>query len=56
MDADDLEDYLELQDPQVKKQIAASRKDYEAGRVRDAWQVLAQLKGEKKSAKPRKRA
>lgn len=45
MDADELEDYLELRNPRVKKQIAESRKDYEAGRVRDAWEVLADLKG-----------
>jgi PHD/YefM family antitoxin component YafN of YafNO toxin-antitoxin module len=58
MDADELEDYLELRDPKVKKQIAASRKDAEAGRVRDARKLLAELKGERKGRKAasRKRA
>jgi PHD/YefM family antitoxin component YafN of YafNO toxin-antitoxin module len=58
MDADELEDYLELRDPKVKKQIAESRKDAEAGRVRDARQLLAELKGKRKGKKAaiRKRA
>ena len=30
--ADELEDYLELRDPKVRKQIAASRADAEDGR------------------------
>jgi PHD/YefM family antitoxin component YafN of YafNO toxin-antitoxin module len=59
MDADELEDYLELQDPKVKKQIAESRKDYEAGRVRDVREFIAELRAERKGEtvrKPRKRA
>jgi hypothetical protein len=44
MSADELEDYLELRDPKVKKQIAFSRKNAEAGRVRDASAVLGELK------------
>lgn len=58
MDADELEDYLELRDPRVKKQIAASRKDFEAGRVRNARELLAQLKGgeKRKRTASRKRA
>lgn len=56
MDADELEDYLELHDPKVKRQIAASRKDSTAGRVRNATELLAELRGErKKKAAPRKR-
>ncbi len=45
MGADELEDYLELRDPKVKKQIAESRADATAGRVRPARQLLAELKG-----------
>ena len=44
MDADELEDYFELRDPGVKKQIAGSRRDYEAGRVRPAKELLVELK------------
>lgn len=57
MSADELEDYLELRDPKVKKQIAASRRDYEAGRVRPASDLLSELKrNEKRNERARKRA
>src|SRR3954452_843301 len=58
MDADELEDYLELRNPKVKKQITESRKDAEAGRVRHAREFLAEIKGERKGKKAatRKRA
>jgi hypothetical protein len=44
MAADELEDYLELRDPKVKSSIAASRKDYVAGKTRPAEKLLAVLK------------
>ena len=44
MAADELEDYLELRNPKVKAAIAASRKDYTAGRTRPAEKLLAELK------------
>ena len=58
MDADELEDYLELRNPKVKKQIAESRKDLAAGRVRDARELLTEITGEGKGRKAvnRKRA
>ncbi|MGI8746000.1 MAG: hypothetical protein ACR2NN_26150 [Bryobacteraceae bacterium] len=58
MDADELEDYLELQNPKVKKQIDESRKDYEAGRVRDVRELLEDLRAGAKHEprKTRKRA
>jgi hypothetical protein len=58
MSADELEDYLEIRDPKVKKQIAASRKDADAGRKRPASELLAELKAEGKGRKAavRKRA
>src|SRR3954454_5138168 len=51
MDADELEDYLELQNPKVKKQIAESRKDAGAGRVRDVRELLAEIKEKRKGKK-----
>lgn len=55
MSADELEDYLELRDPNVKKQIASSRKDYEAGRVRDVSDFVAEIRAERAGKKgPRK--
>src|SRR5437868_5362560 len=56
MDADELEDYLETRDPKVKKQIAASRKDAEAGRLRPAVELLSELRGQGKKTVGRKRA
>jgi hypothetical protein len=57
MDAGELEDYLELQNPKVKRDIAEGWKAYREGRARDAREVLAELKGKKsKAAKSRKRA
>jgi prevent-host-death family protein len=41
LDADELEDDVELQNPKIQKQIAQGRRDYEAGRVRDARELLA---------------
>ena len=54
MDADEFEDYLELRDPGVKKQIAASRKDFQAGRVRPVSDFIAELKKNKKTSKTRR--
>ena len=57
MDADELEDYLELQDPTVKEFIAESHKDYIAGHTRPAEELLAQLKQQAPGkTKSRKRA
>jgi hypothetical protein len=44
MSADELEHYLELRDPKVNNQIAASRSDYEAGRARAASELIAELR------------
>jgi hypothetical protein len=44
MAASELEDYLELRDPIVKLSIAASQKDYAAGKTRPAAKLLAELK------------
>jgi len=43
MDADELEDYLELQDPEVQEQIRMSNEDIRAGRTRPAEEHLAEV-------------
>jgi hypothetical protein len=44
MDADELEDYLELRDPKIKAQIRQSNLDVGAGRTRPAGRLLQELK------------
>jgi hypothetical protein len=44
MDADEMEDYLELRDPKVNAAIARSRKEFEAGKGRPAEKLLSELK------------
>lgn len=46
MDVDEFEDYLELQDPKVRRDIEISRKEYLAGKSRPAEELLAELKAE----------
>lgn len=53
MDADEMEDYLELRDPKVKAQIRQSNKDILAGRSRPAEALLHELVAS--SAKPSRR-
>ncbi len=43
MDIDEFEDYLESQDPKVRRDIAKSNEDIRAGRVRPARELLAEL-------------
>jgi len=57
MDADELEDYLELRDPKVQRHIEKSHRDYLAGRSRPATDLLAEIRGEKKrKVRSRKKA
>jgi len=44
MNVDEMEDYLELQDPGLKKQIRASFREYRRGKARDANKFLAELR------------
>ena len=44
LDADELEDYLELNDPKARRAIAASHKEFLAGKSRPADNLLAELK------------
>ena len=46
MDAEEFEDYLELQDPKVRRDIEISHKEYLAGKSRPAEELLAELKAE----------
>ncbi len=48
MDADELEDYLELQDPKVRRFIQKSNEDIRAGQTRPAEELLAELREENK--------
>ena len=43
---DEFEDYLELQDPEVKEVIAESRDEYLAGKSRPAEELLRELEQE----------
>jgi hypothetical protein len=56
MSADEMEDYLELQDPKVTAQIRKSTGEYLAGRSRPAEEFLAELKNGKKSKTANRRA
>ena len=44
LSADELEDYLETQDPGVKAQIRKSTEEYRRGKSRDAGDFLAALR------------
>ena len=43
MGADELEDYLELHDPKVQASINKSSKEYRAGKIQPAGDLLASL-------------
>ncbi len=44
MHVDDLEDYLELQDPALKAEIRKSYREYRSGKARNARKFLAELR------------
>jgi hypothetical protein len=46
MDVDEFEEYLEIQDPEVKRSIEQSRKEYLAGKGRPAEELLAEFRAE----------
>jgi antitoxin (DNA-binding transcriptional repressor) of toxin-antitoxin stability system len=54
MPADELEDYLELRDPRVIKQIEESKADEAAGRVRNVSAFIAELRAETGKGRTRK--
>jgi len=47
MDVEELEDYLELQDPKVREHIRKSHQEYLAGKSRPAGELLAELRSPK---------
>jgi len=54
MDADELEDYLELRDPKIREHIRKSNEEYLAGKSRPIEEFLTELrtdKGKKKAAR-----
>ena len=57
MDADELEDYLELQDPKIREHIHKSRQEFLAGKGRPIEEFLAERASRKPAgAKRRLRA
>jgi len=51
MHIDDMEDYLELRDPVLKKQIGKSSAEYHRGKAREATKFLAELRRVTKAKK-----
>jgi PHD/YefM family antitoxin component YafN of YafNO toxin-antitoxin module len=51
LDIDEFEDYLELQDPQVREHIQKSNAEYLAGKSRPADTLLTELRKEKTPAR-----
>jgi len=54
LDADELEDYLELRDPKARRTIAESNADIEAGRFKPAEDLLGPPKPGKKAKAARR--
>lgn len=52
MNVDDFEDYLDLQNPELKRQIRESHQEYRRGKARNAGTFLAALR--RAAAKSRK--
>jgi PHD/YefM family antitoxin component YafN of YafNO toxin-antitoxin module len=55
MDVDEFEDYLELQDPKVRRDIEISNKEYLAGKSRSAEEFFRELEEEEKKGARRKK-
>ena len=47
MDIDDMEDWLELQDPKIRKQIAEGYEEYRQGKTRPLDDFLTELRADK---------
>ena len=54
MSADEMEDYLELQDPKVREHIRKSHEEFLAGKHRAAEDLLRELKRERKKRPSRR--
>jgi PHD/YefM family antitoxin component YafN of YafNO toxin-antitoxin module len=55
MDVDELEDYLEIHDPEMQAQIRQSHQEYLEGKGRDAWEFVAELQQELEAEKPKRK-
>ena len=55
MDAEEMEDYLELRDPSVQAEIERSNEDIRAGRTRPAAQLLEEARSELSRKPPARR-
>lgn len=55
MDIDEFEDYLEQQEPGIQEMIQASDAEYQAGKSRDAMELLSELTSDKAKRATRKR-
>src|ERR1700674_4205605 len=55
MDADELEDYLELRDPKMKRLLKRSAQDILAGKTRPASTLLAEFRKADAAKKPKRR-
>ena len=49
MDIDEFEDYLEVNDPRVRREIELSNEDFRAGRFRPAEEFLEELRREQRN-------
>lgn len=56
MDINEFEDYLELQDPRVRRIIEKGRQEYLAGKSRPAEELLRELQGKRGKATRRRPA
>lgn len=54
MDADELEDYLELRDPKVRAHIRKSAAEHRAGKSRPARELLEELERQPRPTQPRR--
>ena len=55
MDIDEFEDYLELQDPKVRKHIQKSKEEYLAGKSKPAEELLRELHQRKRGKAARRK-
>ena len=56
IDPDELDDYLDMQDPDIRKAIEESEKDARKGRTTDGRALLAELRKDQVKAGRRRRA
>ena len=57
MDIEEMEDYLDLKDPKLRKQIAEGYEEYKRGNIRPARDLIDEIKdklGQKKKSKAKK--